>query len=264
MLTLGDDGFRNTTEANHFLVKGSPDYMGAMHGDLADRWLSISQTAGSIRTGVPQAKTDFTEGSEDELECVLRNIQPETMSAARELATKWDFSSCQTLTDIGGGSGGLSIVITEAYPNIKATVIDLPNVTAITQRIVDEAGASDRVEVKTADVVNGALTGSYDVAVLKSLIQVLSPGDAVKALKNAHDLIRPGGTIHIMGSILDNSGLSPLSAIAFNLLTTNIYDEGQAYTEQEYADWLAEAGFEGFERVSLPGGFDLVTARKPG
>ena len=158
----------------------------------------------------------------------------------------------------------MAIAITEAHSNIKATVMDLTNITPITQRIVNEAGASDRVEVKTADVVNGTLTGSYDVAVLRYLVQVLSPGDAVKALKNAHDLIRPGGTLHIIGRILDNSGLSPLSAIQFNLMATNIYDEGQAYTEQEYADWLAEAGFEGFERVSLSGGDYLITARKPG
>ena len=47
------------------------------------------------------------------------------------------------------------------------------------------------------------------------------------------------------------------------MMTINQYDDGQSYTEDEYAGWLVEAGFEGFERVSLSGGFDLITARRP-
>ncbi len=35
--------------------------------------------------------------------------------------------------------------------------------------------------------------------------------------------------------------------------TVNLFDEGQSYTEEEYAGWLAEAGFDGFERVSPQG-----------
>jgi len=40
---------------------------------------------------------------------------------------------------------------------------------------------------------------------------------------------------------------------------------GQAYTEQEYRDWLTEAGFVDFERVPLPSNpkNSIITARKP-
>jgi len=45
----------------------------------------------------------------------------------------------------------------------------------------------------------------------------------------------------------------------------SIYDHGQAYTEQEYRDWLAEAGFVDFERVPLPSNpkNSIITAGKP-
>jgi hypothetical protein len=42
----------------------------------------------------------------------------------------------------------------------------------------------------------------------------------------------------------------------------NIYDEGQAYTEREHREWLEEAGFDDFERKTLPDGFSMVRARK--
>ena len=45
--------------------------------------------------------------------------------------------------------------------------------------------------------------------------------------------------------------------------TLNLFDEGQAFAEEEYAQWLAEAGFEGFTRVLMSAGYSLITAYKP-
>ena len=264
LLNVEGDKFSNTREAEHFLVKGNPAYMGGMHQRLSQSWRVVPQTAESIKTGIPQAKLDFSAASQDELETFLRMLQPQALITGRELADGWDFSSCRTLADIGGGSGGLAIALTETCPHIKATVIELQTITPITQRIVDEAGAGDRVDVLAADALGDSLAGPYDVAVLRALIQVLSPEDAVKALKNVRAAVRPGGTIHIIGRLLDNSRLTPIESVAFSMMTINLYDDGQSYTEQEYADWLVAAGFEGFERVTMPsGGLDMVTARRP-
>ena len=86
-----------------------------------------------------------------------------------------DFSSYRTLLDVGGGSGGLSIALTEAHPNLKATVVELARVTPVTERIVGEDGAAERVRVLSADMVSDPLKGSFDVAILSDFIQVL-PG----------------------------------------------------------------------------------------
>ena len=47
-----------------------------------------------------------------------------------------------------------------------------------------------------------------------------------------------------------------------NLIFLNQYDEGQSYTEREYRDWLAEAGFVDIQRSKQPGGHSIVSARK--
>jgi hypothetical protein len=43
----------------------------------------------------------------------------------------------------------------------------------------------------------------------------------------------------------------------------NGYKDGQAYTEQEHYDWLAEAGFVDFERIVMSDGVSILTACKP-
>jgi hypothetical protein len=263
LLTVEGELFGNTEEANRFLVRGNPLCMVETHGLISDLWNATLKTAESIRTGTAQAEYNYSAMSQDELEQFFRGEHPYAVDYGRELVARFDFSSYRTLLDVGGGSGGLAIAVTEAHPHIQATVVDLPTVTPVTQSFIDEAGAGDRVRVMATDVVRGSLTGSYDVAVLSALVQVLSPDDARRTLKNVGKVVKPGGAIYITGSgIIDNSRTSPTDAVGFNLVFINVYDEGQAYTEQEHKDWLEEAGFGDSERITLPDESSIIAARK--
>lgn len=54
-LTEQDGQFSNTAEANQFLVKGEPSYIGNRHPAIAVRWRENFKTADSICSGVPKA-----------------------------------------------------------------------------------------------------------------------------------------------------------------------------------------------------------------
>ncbi len=266
LLTEQDGLFSNTPESNQFLVKGDPSYIGNRHAAMALRWTASFKTAESIRSGVPHAKLDFSNSPPQELEKFLRNINANTVPAARTLLEKYDLSSVKTLVDVGSGGGGVAITIAKACPHIKATAIDLPQVAPIAQKIVEEEGVSERVNVVAADVVSGPLADSYDVAVLRALLQVLSPQDARLAIKHVSAAVNPGGTIYIIGQILDDSRRSPLEAVGFNLAFLNQYAAGESYTEKQHREWLSEAGFVDIERANflLADGSGLMTARKRG
>ncbi|UCD22622.1 MAG: 16S rRNA methyltransferase, partial [Chloroflexota bacterium] len=96
-----------------------------------------------------------------------------------------------------------------------------------------------------------------------SLIQVLSPDNARRMIRNVGKVVNPGGVILIGGSgIIDDSRTSPPEKVGINLVFVNLYDDGQAYTEQEHRDWLTEAGFENFKRIRLSEGRSIISARK--
>ena len=123
---------------------------------------------------------------------------------------------------------------------------------------------ADRVEVLAIDVVDGALEGSFEVAVMSGFIPAISRDNAQRALKNVSQVMEPGGTIYINdGGTLDNSRLSPPEIVRQNLWFINVFDEGQAKTEQERREWLAGAGFEDIERKTFPDGRSIMVARKP-
>ena len=264
LLTMEGALFANTDTANRFLVRGTTSCMVDQHRLYSEMWSAVLKTAESIRTGVPQAKYDYSAMSKDKLEQFLLGGHPGAIEAGRDLVARFDFSLYRTLIDVGGGSGGLAIAVTEACPHIQATIVDLPTVTSFTQRFIEEAGAGGKVQVVMADVIRDPLPGYYDVAVLCALLQVLSPDDARRVLKNVSNALNPGGTIYIGGSgIIDDSRITPPEKVGLNLVFVNVYNEGQAYTEQEHRDWLSEAGFEHFERIKLPNGGSFISARKP-
>ncbi len=263
LLTVQDERFSNTPEAAHFLVRGQSAYRGGTYEGLLMRWHAALRTAETIRTGTPQAKQDYATMPQEQLEAVYRGIHAEAVAGARELLARYDFSSSRHVVDVGGGSGGVALTVAATYPQLHATVVDLTTVTPITQRYVAEAGLTERVHVMTADVVHGPLSGAFDVAVLLRLIQVLSPDQARRVLRNVSQVVEPGGVLYIVGQVLDNSRLSPPATVAGNLFFLNVFDEGQAYTEQEHRDWLADAGFEHCERHILPNNMSIVSARKP-
>jgi ubiquinone/menaquinone biosynthesis C-methylase UbiE len=262
-LHMDRESFSNTDAANRFLVKGSPSFVGDIHEILSTMWSAALKTAESIRTGSPQAKLNYSDMSQDDLLQFFRGEHPYAVEYGRDLVKRYDFSSYSTLLDVGGGSGGLAIAVTEACPHIQATVVDLPKITPVTQIYIDEAGAGNRVKVITADVIRDPLPGSYDAAVMSAFIQVLSPDDALRAIKNVSEVMNAGGKIYIKGyGIIDNSRTSPQKLVGFNLVYINVYDEGQAYTEQEHKDWLEEAGFGNFRRTILDDGSSIITAQK--
>jgi len=263
LLTVEGDRFANTAEADHFLVHGKPTYLGGRHENFSEVWEALLHTADSIRTGVPQCKKNFATLSPETQLPFFRGLHPGTLAAGRDLATRYDFSAYQTLADVGGGSGGMALALTDAYPQLRATVIDLPAVTPITQQFIHEAGATDRVHVLAADVVHEALPGQYDVAVLRAFLQVLSPEDACQALRHIGAALTPGGVLCIVGRVLDDTRLTPLGAVGFHLLALNLFDAGGAHTERAHREWLTASGFEHMTRVPLAEGNSIITAWKP-
>lgn len=255
--------FANTAEADHYLVDGLPGYIGNRIAYYAERWAKDLQTAESIRTGVPQGKLDFASMSDAELRSFYHAQHAGAVDSGRLLAETHDLSRFVSLLDIAGGSGGLAMEVCRLCPELRATVVDLPSVTPITQRYVDEAGMNERVKVANLDVIENVPEGGYDIAVMKSFIQVLKRDQAKRAITNTAKALSPGGVLFIIGYVLDDDSLGPAAIAASNYAFLNIYDEGRAFTESAHRAWLAEAGFTTFDRTPIQAGRSIVRAELP-
>ncbi len=258
LLTVEQELFCNTPEAREFLVKGQPRYLGGAHEAYSDLWSATMHTAASIRSGRPQAKHDFSQMSPEALRAFVRGLDAGAGATARRLHKEFDFSRFSSALDAGGGSGGLAMALVKLCPGLKGAVAELANVAPITRECVAEAGMERQVEVIDADLIAAPPAGQYDAVILRSVLQVLSAEHAAAALRHAATTLRPGGECFVVGRMLDDSRLSPLDAVAVNVMFLNVYDDGQAYTESEYRDWFEKAGLTGNQRRPLAGGYSIM------
>ncbi len=267
LLKIEKNQFVNSIEASCYLVPGKPTYMGnnTWINPILNYyiWGSAVKTAETIRTGIPQDKFDYAATSEDQLKEMFQSLRPIAYKAGEELAKKYDFSHYQSFVDVGGASGGFAIAVSDIYPHLKITVVDLPSVSPIAKDLIEIEGATDKVHVMTANIVRNPLPESYDIAVLRALIQVLSPEDARRAIINMATSINSKGRIFILGHFMDNSKMSPLEEVIWFLTNLNWDDEAGFYTEDDHINWLKDAGFVDIKKEILLNGDGVIHAIKP-
>jgi cyclopropane fatty-acyl-phospholipid synthase-like methyltransferase len=245
-----------------FLVRGKPRYLGGTAEAYADLWSATLHTAASIRSGLPQARHDFARMSADELRAFIRGIDAGAGATARRLYKDYPLAARRHLLDAGGGAGGLAIALCRLCPDLRATVAELPSVASIARESVAESGLAARVDVIEADLVAGPPPGRYDLATLRSVLQVLAPADAARVVTNVAAALAPGGELFVVGRMLDDGRLSPPEAVAVNVMFLNVYDAGQAWTESEYRGWFRAAGLVDVRRQLLAGGYSVLRGVK--
>ena len=263
LLQVENGVFANTEESAKFLVRGRPEYMGESSGFYKLLWELALKTGESIRTGKPQAKLDFHNLPDDQLLDYFSKQVHHSLSGGNEIAEKIDFSKFKMLLDAGGGTGGVSISICSKYPHLKATVADLPKVVKVAEHFIAENNMADRIGVSATDLCQDYPAGMYDVAILRAVIQTLSQEEAEATLHNVSRSMLPGGQIYIFGNVLKADRLGPPISLAYSLVFLNSYDNGQAYTENEYREMLEKAGFAGISvDYEFLDGMCLVQAQK--
>jgi len=240
------------------LAQGGPGYRVS---SLSPRWEAILKTAETTRTRVPQAKVDYANAFSAYLERFFRGRHSDILAACKDLVIWYDFASHRKLVDLCGESGGVAIALARVCPSLHARVIGLTSATPITLRIVDETDLARRIDGVSGNVVAGQLTGNYDVAVMRSFIQVLSPEHAGQATNSVGRVIVPGGMVYVIGAILDNSHITPAETAVLNLNFLNSNGDAQAYTEQEYDDWLFVVGFGNIQHDVQANGISVMISK---
>src|SRR5438552_15657815 len=86
LLISDGDRFMNSPEADQFLVRGSPDYIGMRHHAYRRRWNSVLRVAETIRAGVPLCGMDYASMPADARASVYRGTVTECLAAGRGLA----------------------------------------------------------------------------------------------------------------------------------------------------------------------------------
>lgn len=248
LVRLESGKFSNSEEADYFLVRGGPEYIGMRHHAYRRRLMSSLNVGAAIRTGKPQTLMDYGNMSAEARDDFYLGVHTETVAAGRDFAARNDFSGMRKCIDVGGGSGGFSIALAKAWPTLEIAVVDVASTKPVAERFIQEENCADRVKVSVADIVDGAIPGQYDVAVMRGVSLVLTLEQLRKTLANIYNALLPGSPLYVVGWILDDSRTSPQTYVAHNLRFASDYEAAELHTETEHRHLMQEAGFKNVRR----------------
>jgi hypothetical protein len=161
VLDREDGQYRNTPEADAFLVSGKPSYIGGLFEMANDRlyhfWGELEE---ALRTGQPtnELEDDETDPFEDViyhdddiLEQFVGAMTGLCLGVANVLANAFPWQEYDTVVDLGTSEGIVPKRIAEENDHRSAIGLDLPRVEPHFQNVAGESPASDRIEFQTGD-----------------------------------------------------------------------------------------------------------------
>jgi len=169
-----------------------------------------------------------------------------------------DLSGRRTLVDVGGGPASYAMALCERYPDLSATVLDVPEAVEIARGLIGQFGMADRVRAEVGDWNDVAFGTNVDAILMSNVLH--GPGrGAEMRLAKAHRALAPGGVLLVQDFVMNPDRTGPLVPAVFNLMVG-------AYSVTELRDRLLAAGFAepGVQTMPEPFESTVLTAEKPG
>ncbi len=252
LLTIYADKLRLTDLAREHLLPGAPfdvgDYVGlaaASPGVLAMVERLRTNRPADHDTGAPFL---YREGvaSAMEHEASARHFTLALAGRAKNVAPSLAQrvlvgDGPRLLVDVAGGTGIYSIAFLQRNPNLRAIVLDRPEVLKVANEFANAYGVTDRFETCSADMFRDPLPSDADIVLLSNVLHDWDVPECRALIARAASALRPGGQLVIHDVFLNDALDGPLP-IALYSAALFCLTEGRLYSAAEYAAWLREAG----------------------
>jgi len=247
MKSAGLYGNSGTAEAH--LVRHSPQYIGhllLLHDAEWNNWGHLEET---IRSGKRTVDRHVFETDPDLGANVLAVLHRIGRQSGPELAKRLRLEGPQHLLDLGGGAGTNAIAFCQVYPELTATVFELPATLTLTEKTVKDAGLESRISLRGGDFNRDGLGGPYDVVLMSDILHYQTFETNLALVKKVYDHLTPGGRLVIKDRFLDESGTGPAWTTAFAVHIVVNTQQGACYKTIDAKQWLSEAGFTSLEEL---------------
>lgn len=265
-----DARYRNTADTEAFLNKRSPMYLGGilemMNARLYRYWGDLTE---GLRTGKPQSEIKqtgkpFFEGlysDEAELEQFMQAMRGVQMGNFLALAENFDFSRYQTVCDVGGATGQLSVVLATRHPHLRCVSFDLPPVEPIAKRTIDAAGLSDRVSTATGDFFTDPLPHA-DVITMGNILHDWNLEQKLQLIRAAFQALPAGGAFIAIENVIDDDRRQNAFGLMMSLNMLIELGDGFDYTGADFGGWCRKVGFSDVQVIPLAGPASAAIAYK--
>ena len=248
------DYFSLTEATAKYLLKSSPQYVGAMIRFESALWSCWEKLPEAIRSGQPVRPPNMYQDQAAETEIFINAMDSlvKARGDATVTANAIDWSGIAELLDVGSGPATYPIALCQRFPKLRATIFDLPGTLAISERYVREAGMAERIRLIAGNYRKAPIPGGYDVIFLSNIIHGESFESNRSLILKLVSNLKPGGQIVVKDHILDDSRTTPPVGAIFSLLMLLTTESGRCYSFSEIKSWMEQAGLSRVQQINLP------------
>jgi hypothetical protein len=269
MLARDGERYANTVEADLFLDRGKPSYLGGMlemaNARLYPFWGGLTE---ALRTGQPQNETrtggDFFAALYEEPERLRQFLHAMTglsMGASVEIARRFPFADYESVVDVGCAEGGLLVQLALAHPHLHGIGFDLPAARDAFEDYVRSFGLEERLEFCAGDFFESDLPGA-SVVVLGHILHDWGLDEKKQLLRKAYDALPAGGAVIAYESIIDDDRRENAFGLLMSLNMLIETPAGFDYTGADCQEWMREVGFSETRVEHLVGPDSMVVGIK--
>ena len=243
--------YGNTSLAENFLVRGGCYYFGGfvtmLNRRLYSGWDKLPEAISTNRptTWNPDKQASLFEGADPAMmQTFWQAMHSLSIFTARALGEAVDFTRVRRLLDVGGGSGAFDIELCLRFPELSATIYDLPFVTDLARERIIEAGLNTRITTQPGDFfADTKYPPAHDVILLSMIMHDWSEQENRVILRKCYEALSTGGMVVISELLVndDKTGPAPAALMSLNMLIETV--GGRNYTANEVRVWLEDIGY---------------------
>lgn len=252
--------YQNTPMANECLIPGRNTYQGNFLRHMQrtnEVWAHLSTT---LQTGVSLKHGRHPESSEALREFALA-MDGLAQTNAPAIAQQLDLSPFHSMLDLGAGLGGYAKAFLSAWPNLHATLFDVPPVIEMARRKISETNLAARCRYFAGDYLKDPVGAEYDLIWMANVLHALSETHVQFLLKRCFDALQPGGVLMIKDFFPDETNAPFCALFSLNIMLHT--DSGRLYTIPEIGEYTRHAGFTQGHLFTLGRKARLWRAQKP-
>jgi ubiquinone/menaquinone biosynthesis C-methylase UbiE len=245
-----------TPDSSIFLNRNSPAYLGGtteflLSADITGAFANLTE---AVRRGGTAHGQGFIEPNNPMWITFARAMGGMMVPASTALAelVALDPNQPSRILDIAAGHGVWGLAFAKRYPKARVVALDWAAVLQVAKENAAKAGVADRFTTITGSAFEANLGTDYDAVLIPNFLHHFNATDCAKFLKRVHASLRPGGRVAIVEFIPNPDRITPPSAAGFSLVMLAMTPEGDAYTFDEYAAMLTQAGFQRPAAQPLP------------
>ena len=156
------------------------------------------------------------------------------------ILSSYDFSTVDTLVDIGGGQGSLLISILKQCPNVKAVLFDQAETIQRAQELLAQEHLDQRCQAVAGSFFESLPEGK-DTYILKHVLHNWDDEQALHILQNCRRAMTAGTKLLIIEGVISQKTEQRSVLLDLQLLVS--FASGKLRTESEFCQLLQAAGF---------------------